>query len=295
MERGGSEPFKSSSGGVAHIFHQPARSRGRPAYSDALCPFEPFGTEVGRIGDKMSALVDTATLVVKHFAIAAFCSGDEKNHVVAAGEVAEVVDAVSNLTANGVKRFKFHSGRYPSRNFAHHIGEALKRHCGLRVEGYVAGEVDARELFKILDYDCLAVCLPDETVDLCMACLSVDDYLGTWRRVVVGVLDALLQAQDHRTGRINDFDVPFAGKGVGRRGFSVGAQKHTRGGETAQILVGDCREAFALESFDLVAVMHDVAEAVERLVAALKFLLSFSNGSHDSVTEAGARVYFDDW
>ena len=82
-------------------------------------------------------------------------------------------------------------------------------------------------------------------------------------RGFVLLLDAPLQLQHHGTGGIDDFDVVPTGNFVGLRRFAVGPEQHFRIAERVELLVVDGEKAALVEPFHLLAVVDDVAEAVE--------------------------------
>ena len=70
-------------------------------------------------------------IAVKHFPVAAFFSGHEKNHIVVACEMLEFFHSVSHLPAYGVIVLEWHSGCHAPLDFVYYFFESGERLCGL--------------------------------------------------------------------------------------------------------------------------------------------------------------------
>ena len=174
--------------------------------------------------------------------------------------------------------------------------ELVERLCGLRVEVDVARKVERGHLVETLDDDSGGLRLSHETKHLGMTLLAEDYDLGgrglliTHTMIlIILALDALLELEHHRTGRIDNLDVVAAGEFVGLRGLAVGTKQHLHVVELAQVVVVDGDKAHLMEPFALHAVVHDIAETVERL-SLCQFFLGFLDGGGHTEAEATAVI-----
>lgn len=85
-----------------------------------------------------------------------------------------------------------------------------------------------------------------------------------------------LQLQHDGAGGIDDFDVVLGGDSVGFGRFAVGSQQYFHVVQLFELLVVYGDEPFGFEPFHLVAVVYDVAEAVESS-GAVEFFFGFAD------------------
>ena len=88
-----------------------------------------------------------------------------------------------------------------------------------------------------------------------------------------------------------DFDVVLGGDSVGFGRFAVGSQQYFHVVQLFELLVVYGDEPFGFESFHLVAVVYDVAEAVESS-GAVEFFFGFADSRDYTEAETRMFVYF---
>ncbi len=131
---------------------------------------------------------------------------------------------VGYLSADCVVIFEMHSGSYAVLYFFDYLIEAFERLRCLRVECYVAVEIDFVKPREVFYHDGIALGLPYKTVDLGMTVLAIDDNLGA---VAVGVVFSfypLLQFEHYRASGVDNLNAHLVGYSVGRRRFAMGAE-----------------------------------------------------------------------
>ena len=276
--------------GVAALLHEPARGAGGTADADGLDVLQPLGLDFLGILDEVAVGVDAQTLVEEHLAVGALAATDEEDEVVLGGKLRDVGHAVGHGAADGVEALEGGLGRDMRLDIVDDAMELVERLRGLAVEVDVAREVEGGDLVEALDDNGGGLRLAYETKDLGVAFLAEDHDLLISRFVVL-LLDALLELEHHGAGGIDDLDVVLAGEFVGLGGLAMGAQQDLDVVELAQVVVVDGDEAHLAQALALHAVVHDIAEAVERL-ALCQFFLSFLDGGGHAEAEAAAFINF---
>ena len=278
--------------GRRYLFHQPLGSGGGAAdaygggFGQQRAVYFLGAVYQVRVGVHLLAFAE------QHLAVGAFLAADEEYQVVRGGKLADVGDAVGYLPADGVVVFEGGLGRDVLLDVLHDAAEFVQRLGGLRVEADATGQVERAGFVQFLDDDGLAFGLADEAQHFGVSVLAVDDNLCVFV-VLPGVflLDSLLQAEDDRAGGVDDFDVVAAGCLVGLGRFAVGAQQYLGIVQAVELVVVDGDESHGLQTLHFAAVVHNVAQAVQR-AAFGQFLFGFADGVDHSEAEARSFVYF---
>ena len=163
---------------------------------------------------------------------------------------------------------------------------------GLTVEIHVAAKVYLIDFVDTLNHECLARSLPHQSVHLGVTTLTVNHNLRLVGFVVVSVLDALLKFEHHRASGINDFYIVASGYFVGFGRFAMRTKQHIHIVEFLQLLMGDGLQPLLLEAFHLVAIVHNVAQAVE-VACVCQLLLCHIDGARHAKAESRILVNFD--
>lgn len=133
---------------------------------------------------------------------------------------------------------------------------------------------------------------PHQSVDFGVSGFAVDNDLRLSGRVgIVCGFDFTLQLQHDGAGGIDDFDVVLGGDSVGFGRFAVGSQQYFHVVQLFELLVVYGDEPFGFESFHFVAVVYDVAEAVEPS-GAVEFFFGFADSRDYTEAETRMFVYF---
>lgn len=236
--------------------------------------------------------VHLQTFAEKHLAVGAFLAADEEYQVVRGGKLADVGDAVGHLSADGVVIFERDIGRDVLLDILYDALEFVERFGCLRVEAYAAAQVERLGFFQLFDDDGFSFRLSDEPQHFGMAVLAIDYYLLVLFRVLgIFLLDAFLQAEDDGAGGVDDFDVVPAGRLVGLGRFAMSAEQHFGVVQAVEFVVVDGDEPHGLQALHLAAVVHNVAQAVQR-AAFGQLLFGFADGVDYSEAEARSFVYF---
>lgn len=221
------------------MLHEPARGRCGATDADRPGVAELRPVKSRGIADEYRRRVDAQTLVVEHPTVGTLGARNKDDDIVGAREVAQVVNAVGYLTADGVMICELGVGGLATLNFLNHSAEALKGHGRLAIQGDVSVEVDAVKAGDVFNDYGSRVGLPDEAVDLGVAALSIDDNLGLGRCGEC-LLYASLEGEHNGTGRVDDVDVVATGGGVGRGWLSMGAKQDVGVSDVVEVSVGDC-------------------------------------------------------
>ena len=242
------------------LFHQPFGCRCRSADADGLCVLQQGRVNFLRLIDEACVRVHLLAFVVQDFTVRALASAYEEHQVVASRKLADVRHAVGYLSADGVVILEGGIRRDVCLDVFHDLAELVERLGGLRIQTDVAAEVQSAHLLDAFYHDGLSVGLTHQSQHLGMSVLSVyHDLSAMLRVVVVLLLDALLQAEHHRTSGIDDFDVVLACQFVGGRWFAMGAEQHLHVVQLGKLLVVDGDEAHLLQTFAFLTVVYDVA------------------------------------
>ncbi len=132
------------------------------------------------------------------------------------------------------------------------------------IERYRTVEVYFVEFRYVFNHYCLPGGLSDQPVDFGMPLFPINHDLRALGIIGIKALfDALLQAQHHRAGGIDDVDVVALGEAIGGRWFAMCTQQHLYILKVCHLFVGNNFQSLLRQALNLVAVVHDVAEAVE--------------------------------
>jgi hypothetical protein len=98
---------------------------------------------------------------------------------------------------------------------------------------------------------------------------------------VVALFDTLLQSQYYRAGSIKQFDAEaFGGKISGWR-LAMSTQQNSCARDIGQLFVRNRCQALSAKALNLVAVVDDIAEAIERFYGS-KSLFSFADSGNNA-------------
>ena len=122
------------------------------------------------------------------------------------GKLGDVGHAVGHLAADGVEAAESRRGGDVVLNVVDDAVKLVETLCRLGVEIDVAVEVEMLHVVELLDDDGVLGRLADESEHLSVSVFTEDNDLGCWV-VVVLLLDATLQSEDHRAGGIDDLNV----------------------------------------------------------------------------------------
>ncbi len=237
----------------------------------------------------MAVGVDPSALVEQHSAVAAFSAANEEHEVVARGKRAYVGHAVCHLSANGVIALECCRGRDMCLNVFYDTVELVERLCSLRIQIYVALEIQALHVIEMVDYTSLAAGLTYESEHLGMTGFAKDNNLSIGSLIIFALYPAL-QLQHNGACGIYYLDIVLSGKGVSLRRFAVGAQQYFHVVELRHLVVVNSNESHLLQAFTLHSVVHDVAQAIKG-IAAGKFFFRLADSR--SYTEAKATATVD--
>ena len=168
--------------------------------------------------------------------------------------------------------------------------ELVERLGGLRIEVDIAAEIELLHIVELGNDNCCAVCLPYKTEHFCMTGLA-EDYQLSLRVGIILTFDAPLQLKHHGACGIYNLNVVLLCELVCLRRLAVGAQQHFRIVQLIHIFMVDGYEPQIVEPFAFHAVVHDVAEAIER-VALCQFFFCLPDGGGHAETEAATTVDF---
>ena len=276
--------------GIPALFHQPFWRTGSSADAYGLGLVKPAEVDLLRTLDLMAVGVDGEALVEEYLAVAALAAADKEDNIVVLGKLGDVGHAVGHLTTDGVEAAEGRRGGNVVLDVvddAVKLVEALRR---LRVEIDVAVEVEMLHVVELLDDDGVLGRLAYESEHLSVSVFTEDNDLSCWV-IVVLLLDAALQGEDHGAGGIDDLDVVLPGDLVGGGWLAVGTEQHLGVMELLELLVVDGDKTVVVKPFHLHAIVNDVAETVERL-ARSQFFFRFADGCSHAEAEAAAGIYF---
>ena len=210
----------------------------------------------------------------------------------AGGKGAYVGQAVRHLAANGVEIAERGGRNDVRRDVVHNFAETFKGLGGLGKKADVAVEVHERvQLRKLFHHDSFALRLPHKPEHLGVAALAVNHDLRP-TLLFIHLANAALQLQHHGAGGINERDAPLGSGGIRGRRFAMRPKQHTRTfGQAGKAVVVNSGKPEGMEALALAAVVHDVAEAIERAAAA-QFVLCLADGSRHAEAKAGGFVNF---
>ena len=278
--------------GIAALFHEPSRGGGGSTDADALDAIEPGGLYFVGILDEVGVGIDTQALVVEDLSVGTLTATDEKDEVMAGSKLRDVRHAVGYAAADGIETLEDGLRRDVRLDVFDDAVILVERFRGLRVEVDVSGKVEPFHLIEVLYDDGVRLCLPDESEHLSVTALAEDDDLRSPRLIIL-FLDTLLELEHHGASGIDDLDMVAAGEFVGLRGLAMGAQQHLHIVEFAQVVVIDGDKPQVLQPFTLHAVVDDISQAIEGLIACAKFFFGFLYGGGHTKAEATAVVDFD--
>lgn len=174
------------------MLHEPLGGAGGPANSYGADATEPVGVYLAGTLDEVGIGIDAQALVEQYLAVAALATADEKDEVMAGSKGGDVGHAVGYVATDGVETAEGGLGRYVLLDVLDDALKLVERLGGLGVEVDITGEVELLHVFKLLDNDCLAIGLSDESQHLGMAILAEDDNLAVVGLRVVEPFDFLL-------------------------------------------------------------------------------------------------------
>ena len=271
--------------------HEPAGGGGSSADTYALFSFEPSGVYFADVGNESGLGIDLQAFSEKHPSVGTLFPANEQDKVVSAGKLPDIGNAVGDLPTDGVERFELSIG-FQLFYLVDDVAEAFYRLGCLGIEQQFFAEVYLVEVFVPLDDDGFAVGLSHQSVDFGVSGFAVDNDLRLAGRVgIVCGFDFTLQLQHDGAGGIDDFDVVLGGDSVGFGRFAVGSQQYFHVVQLFELLVVYGDEPFGFESFHLVAVVYDVAEAVESS-GAVEFFFGFADSRDYTEAETRMFVYF---
>lgn len=274
--------------GIAALLHEPLRGAGSTADADTLDGVQPAGINLARPLDEMAVGIDTLALAKQDTAVGTFAPADKEYQVVAGGKLRDARHAVGHRAADGVEGTERSRGGYVSLYVVDYAVIFVERLGGLRIQIDVAREIERSHLAKALNDNGARMGLANQPQHLGVAFLAEDDYLRIGVAVVL-LLDALLQLQHHGAGGIDNVYVVAARQLVSLRRLAVGAQQHLDTVQPPQVVVVDGHQPHLLQAVALHAVMHNVAQAVER-VALGQLFLGLLDGRGHAEAEAAAVV-----
>ena len=206
-------------------------------------------------------------------------------------EFAQVPYPPGNLAADGVIR---HEAGAIGESLADTGNQGIESFDTLRclgIKGYVARKIYARQVVLIFNHYGGAVGLANEAIDLGVSNLPVNHYLRAILRVSrrKGVLDAFLQGKHNGTGSIDYLDTVARGHFIGRWGLAVGAEQHFDSVQVGKVRMGDGLQPNRLQTFNLVGIMHYIAEAIQAAGVG-KFGLRLADCRHHTEAETRTAV-----
>lgn len=227
---------------------------------------------VGR-GDEDCVGVGLEAMVEEDSGVAGFLASDEDDKLVCLSKLADVLDPIGDVSADGVVELK--RSRCPVLDEVDEMLESLDGFGGLAEENDGPREVDLVKIVLALDDDGVIVGLSAESDDFGMSGLSVDDDLCVFL-LEVCLSDSFLEFEDDGTGCVGNGHAVSLCDSIGGRWLSVCSEEDVSAVEGAQVVVVDGLESEFLESIDLFSVVYDVSEAIER--ASRESVLSLSDG-----------------
>ena len=239
----------------------------------------------------VSIRINGAASFEKHTAVTTFSPTNEENEIVRGSETSDVFQPICHLTANGIGVAELDTGSHALLNDLNNLSELRERFGRLRVEKHGAREINTVQFLDALYHNSLAACLPHKTKHFGMTFLAKDDNLRINARLSIA-MNALLDAEHHRTCGINKLDVVGAGYGIGLRRLTVGSQQYTHVVKMTELLVIDGDKSHPAQAFTFLAVVDNVAQRIERHTAA-QFLLGLADGGRNAKAESTALVNLD--
>ena len=256
---------------------------------------DPGRVDVGGAADAVGAGILRPAQVEEDLSVGTGHAGDEKNEVVRACELHQMLVPVRDLGADGVMdRDTVAEGADAGAD----VGVLIGALGGLGEDFHGFREVDAGE--DVLQHgpvfhdDGVAVHLAQKAHDLGMADFPEDDecsVLSVRVQAGIGFADVLLQLEYHGAGAVDDGKAVAAGMDIGRRRLAMGPDEdgfafgHVGNGR-------DRAEPFRPEAVELGLVMDDGAEGIQ-VVVVREEVLRPGDGADDASAETGAVVDFD--
>jgi len=236
--------------------------------------------------------IGLATLIEEHTPITALLAANKEDGIVPQGKAANVGHAVCHLSANGVVVGEGCLGADVLLNVINYLSEFVEGLGRLGVETNVAIKVELPGIICRLDDDGRFLRLSHKAKHLSMTVLTKDDNLFFVLSIsIILLLDAFLKVQHHGASGVNQVDGMLAGKCVGRWRFAMGTEQDLGIVDVAHLVVIDGDEPHLLQAVALLAIVHDVAQAIEPFLLR-KFLLSLADGTRHTETKARTLVDF---
>lgn len=239
---------------------------------------------------KMAAGVHTLAFVEQHPSVGTLPSADKHYYVVTLGEGCNGSHAVGHLPADGVEALEMCLGRHVAADIVDYPMILVEAFCCLRIEVYVAGEVEARSLFVAFYDDGMMVGLPHEPHHFGVSVLAEDDDLCIWVTLILALYPPL-KPEHHRACGVNNFNIIPMGALVGLRWFAMGSEEHFCGVQLRELVVVDGDEPFLVQTFHFDTVVHDVAQTIQA-ARGCELLLGFLYCRGNAKAEPAAAVYF---
>ena len=240
-------------------------------------------------GDEEAAGVVLFANVIEIETVGTFFAGHEKNGVVLFGEFGDFFGSVSDFTADGVcvlEQVLIAVFLITTLDEVDELIIGFQTLCGLRVKHCRLTVIDQVYFIEIADDQSVVVGLTIQTYYFCVTLFPENRNLRVVVALLEGeVLDALLQFENDGAGGINEGDVVLPCLLVGAGRFSVRSDEDGGVVQFGELLVADDVQTDVGEAFHFFVVVHDVAEAVERVVG-FQILLCCLYGVDDAETEA---------
>ena len=237
----------------------------------------------------VNMLIDCLACFEEGASVGAFLAADEEDGIVAGTEIQKGGHAVGDLAADGVVIFERGGGVDVLLYVSDDVAEVVEGFCGLGEQADVAREVEPSDIFKRVEHNSGAVGLAHEAQHFGVAELAEDGNLAVFAVLCKFLFDAFLQLEDDGAGCVDNLDVVAPGNLVGLRRFTMGAEEHCGVAQPAVFFVVDGVQSQSVEAVTLLAVMYDVAQAVES-GAFVQFFLCLADGGGVAKAKPGVVV-----
>ena len=153
-------------------------------------------------------------------------------------------------------------------------------------------EVDAAQIVEALNHDGRPVGLPHQAVYFRMTFLAVYHDLRQRSSLAVAIIYFLLETKNHRACGVDHLDFVILGHLISRRRLAVRTEQNFAVFQLGEINMVDGIQSQLLQAFNLKAVMHNIAEAIELVVSA-KLTFRAPYGLHNAEAKARTAVDFN--